>query len=64
RPRVVALLHDGNRAQLEARSPIFQGKPAGAAPSAFVCSRGVCQAPVSEPAALSAALRFASRGGR
>jgi uncharacterized protein YyaL (SSP411 family) len=53
--RVVALVHDGNRGQLEALSPVFAGKvPAAAAdggsvPAAYVCFAGVCTAPVTDP---------------
>ena len=48
--QVVALLHDGNRAELTALSPVFAGKElVGGAPAAYVCRRGVCLAPVTDP---------------
>ena len=54
-PGVVALVHDGNRAALEELSPVFAGKtPVDGAPAAYVCERGVCRAPVTEPEGLLA----------
>lgn len=50
---VVAHVHDGNRAALERLSPTFVGKrPIEGRPCAYVCRRGVCEAPVFEPEAL------------
>ena len=47
---VLALVHDGNRAALEALSPVFVGKvPRDGIPAAYVCRRGVCGAPVTVP---------------
>ncbi len=50
---VVALVHDDNREELEALSPLFAGKTASEGALAFVCRRGVCEAPVSDKAQLS-----------
>jgi hypothetical protein len=48
----VALLHDGNRKALGA-SPVFRDKePVRGVPAAYVCRRGVCEAPVTDPARL------------
>ncbi|MEM7198744.1 MAG: thioredoxin domain-containing protein [Planctomycetota bacterium] len=51
--RVVALLHDGNRAALTELAEVYEGKDAvdGKA-AAYVCRRGVCEAPITEPAGL------------
>jgi hypothetical protein len=47
---VVGLVHDGNRAQLEALSPVFVGKTSkDGVPAAYVCRRGACEAPVTDP---------------
>jgi uncharacterized protein YyaL (SSP411 family) len=58
-PHVVALVHDGNAKELEALSPVFAGKlpvtEAGASasgktvPAAYVCRRGVCERPLTDP---------------
>ena len=56
-PRVVTLLHDGNRAALEKISPVFRGKHPLAGPAAYVCERGTCLAPVTDADALAAALK-------
>ena len=50
---VVALVHDGNRAELATLSKVFDGKvPASGVPAAYVCRRGACEAPVTDPARL------------
>ena len=50
---VTALVHAGNRKTLVALSKVFDGKePVNGAPAAYVCRRGVCAAPVTDPAKL------------
>jgi uncharacterized protein YyaL (SSP411 family) len=47
---VVGLVHDGNRKDLEAMSPVFVGKsPVDGVPAAYVCRRGACEKPVTDP---------------
>src|SRR5262245_8249369 len=47
---VVAVVADGNRSQLERLSPLFAGKvPVRGEPAAYVCRRGACELPVTEP---------------
>ncbi len=61
-PRVVTLLYDGNREALEKLSAVFRGKHPVAGPAAYVCERGTCLAPVTDPAALAAALQVQGSG--
>jgi uncharacterized protein YyaL (SSP411 family) len=53
--RVVLLVHDGNREALEVLAPsIVTGKVAiDGVPAAYVCRRGTCDAPVTDPDALA-----------
>ena len=47
---VIAVVHDGNREDLERISPVFKGKiRVDGKPTAYVCRRGVCEAPVTDP---------------
>jgi uncharacterized protein YyaL (SSP411 family) len=66
-PGVVACVHNGNREALVAISKVFDGKlPRDGAPCAYVCERGVCQAPVTTVDALRQAWAAAkpAEGGR
>jgi uncharacterized protein YyaL (SSP411 family) len=50
---VVALLHDGNRAELERLAPMYADqRPIDGRPTAYVCRRGLCEAPVTDPSRL------------
>ncbi|MGC3970439.1 MAG: thioredoxin domain-containing protein [Pirellulales bacterium] len=54
--QVVACVHDGNREALGKASPVFAGKvPVAGAPAAYVCRRGVCLAPITDPRQLAEA---------
>ena len=50
---VVALLHKGNRDRLQQLSKVFEGKElVDGKATAYVCTLGVCKAPVTDPAHL------------
>jgi uncharacterized protein YyaL (SSP411 family) len=50
---VVTLLHAGNRERLQELSEIYVGKElVDGKPAVYVCRRGVCDAPVVDPAKL------------
>ncbi len=51
---VVVVVHDGNRAALEELTSLATGKePVDGVPAAYVCRRGTCDAPTTDPAALT-----------
>lgn len=50
---VVTLLHSGNREEMTEMSPVFRNKEAiNEAPTAYVCNRGTCLAPINDPTKL------------
>ena len=58
---VVTLLHSGNRSELTKISTMFRDKEAlNGTPTAYVCERGSCLAPVSDPTKLKDLLREAT----
>jgi uncharacterized protein YyaL (SSP411 family) len=47
---VVVVVHAGNRDALTKLSPVFAGKePIDGVPAAYVCRRGVCEKPITNP---------------
>ncbi|MFY9341835.1 MAG: thioredoxin domain-containing protein [Planctomycetota bacterium] len=54
---VTALVHAGNRDALAKLSPLFAGKtPVDGVPAAYVCQRGQCKLPITDPQLLGRSL--------